>query len=111
MGRIDAWDELSLFGIWDELSLGTNCRLGRIVAWDELSLGTNCRPTKSQDSFQKFQEKPRIGKKMQEDSRFPFRTSVIIRPSEVSANELINYPKIFSVMELRSKNDKLQTQI
>ena len=43
MGRIDAWDELSLFGIWDELSLGTNCRLGRIVAWDELSLGTNCR--------------------------------------------------------------------
>ena len=32
MGRIDAWDELSLFGIWDELSLGTNCRLGRIVA-------------------------------------------------------------------------------
>ena len=43
MGRIDAWDELSFFGIWDELSLGTNCRLGRIVAWDELSLGTNCR--------------------------------------------------------------------
>ena len=38
MGRIVAWDELSLFGIWDELSLGTNCRLGRIVAWDELSL-------------------------------------------------------------------------
>ena len=32
MGRIDAWDELSLFGIWDELSLGTNRRLGRIVA-------------------------------------------------------------------------------
>ena len=28
---------------WDELSLGTNCRLGRIVAWDELSLRTNCR--------------------------------------------------------------------
>ena len=26
LGRIDAWDELSLFGIWDELSLGTNCR-------------------------------------------------------------------------------------
>ena len=22
MGRIAAWDELSLFGIWDELSLG-----------------------------------------------------------------------------------------
>ena len=43
MGRIDAWDELSLFGIWDELSLGTNWRLGRIVAWDELSLGTNWR--------------------------------------------------------------------
>ena len=43
MVRIDAWDELSLFRIWDELSLGTNCRLGRIVAWDELSLGTNCR--------------------------------------------------------------------
>ena len=51
MGRIVAWDELSLFGIWDELSLGTNCRLGRIVAFwnlgrivarDELSLGTNC---------------------------------------------------------------------
>ena len=32
MGRIDAWDELSFFGIWDELSLGTNRRLGRIVA-------------------------------------------------------------------------------
>ena len=32
MGRTDAWDELSLFGIWDELSLGTNRRLGRIVA-------------------------------------------------------------------------------
>ena len=45
MGRIDAWDELSLFGIWDELSFGTNCRLGRIVVWDELSFGTNCRFT------------------------------------------------------------------
>ena len=65
MGRIVAfskWDELTLgtncrfleFGTncrlgrivaWDELSLGTNCRWGRIVAWDELSLGTNCRPT------------------------------------------------------------------
>ena len=32
MGRIDAWDELSLFGIWDELSLVTKFRLGRIVA-------------------------------------------------------------------------------
>ena len=32
MGRIAAWDELSLFGIWAELSLGTNRRLGRIVA-------------------------------------------------------------------------------
>ena len=32
MGRIVAWDELSPFGIWDELSLGTNRRLGRIVA-------------------------------------------------------------------------------
>ena len=32
MGRIVAWDELSLFGVWDELSLGTNRRLGRIVA-------------------------------------------------------------------------------
>ena len=32
MGRIDAWNELSLLGIWDELSLGTNRRLGRIVA-------------------------------------------------------------------------------
>ena len=31
MGRIVA------FSKWDELSLGTNCRLGRIVAWDELS--------------------------------------------------------------------------
>ena len=53
LGRIVAWDELSLgtncrlgrIVAWDELSLGTNCRLGRIVAWDELSLGTNCRPT------------------------------------------------------------------
>ena len=26
------WDELSRFGIWEELSLGTNRRLGRIVA-------------------------------------------------------------------------------
>ena len=32
MGRIAAWNELSLFGIWDELSLGTNRRLGRNVA-------------------------------------------------------------------------------
>ena len=31
-GRIVAWDELSLFGVWDELSLGTNRRLGRIVS-------------------------------------------------------------------------------
>ena len=31
MGRIDAWDELSLFEIRDELSLGANRRLGRIV--------------------------------------------------------------------------------
>ena len=30
---------------WDELSLGTNGRLGRIVVWDELSFGTNCRAT------------------------------------------------------------------
>ena len=29
---LNAWDELSLFGIWEELSLGTNRRLGRIVA-------------------------------------------------------------------------------
>ena len=46
-----------------------------------------------------FQEKPKTGKKMQEDSRFLFRTSVIIKPSDVSANELINYPKISSIME------------
>ena len=46
MGRIVAWDELSPFGIWDELSLGTNRhrRLGRIVAWDELSLYGRERP-------------------------------------------------------------------
>ena len=55
MGRIVS------FSKWDELTLGTNWRLGRIVAfwnlgrivawdelslfgiWDELSLGTNCR--------------------------------------------------------------------
>ena len=47
MGRIDAWDELSLFGIWDELSLGTNCRLGRIVAqpiekWHTINKLTQC---------------------------------------------------------------------
>ena len=42
-GRIVAWDELSLFGIGNELSLGTKCRLGRFVAWDDLSLGTNRR--------------------------------------------------------------------
>ena len=33
---------------------------------------------KSEDSYQEVQEKPRIGKKMQEDLRFPLRTSVII---------------------------------
>ena len=43
---------------------------------------------KSQDSYQEFQEKLRIGNEMQEGSRFPFRTSVIIKPSDVSANEL-----------------------
>ena len=43
LGRIVAWDELSLFGVWDELSLGTNHRLGRIIAWDELSLYENTR--------------------------------------------------------------------
>ena len=32
MGRIVARDELSLFGIWDELSLGTNCRF-TIYRW------------------------------------------------------------------------------
>ena len=32
MGRIVAWDELWLFEIWDELSLGPNRSLGRIVA-------------------------------------------------------------------------------
>ena len=26
------------FSKWDEMTLGTNCRLGRIAAWDELSL-------------------------------------------------------------------------
>ena len=31
LGRIVAWDELSVFGIWDEFSLGTNRRLERIV--------------------------------------------------------------------------------
>ena len=36
---------------WDELSLGTNCRLGRIDAWDELSLGTNCRFTSVPNLF------------------------------------------------------------
>ena len=43
MGRIVAWDELSLFGIWDELSLGTNRRLGRVVALRSLDFPT---PTK-----------------------------------------------------------------
>ena len=32
MGRTAHWVELSLFGIWDELSLWTNRRSGRIVA-------------------------------------------------------------------------------
>ena len=59
---------------------------------------------KCQDSYQEFQEKPRIGEKTQGDSIFPFRTSVIIKPSEVSAYELKNYQKISSIMELRSKN-------
>ena len=48
MGRIDAWDELSVFGIWDELSLGTNRRLGRIVAWDELSSNLAIKTSKKQ---------------------------------------------------------------
>ena len=68
---------------------------------------------KSQDSYQEFQEKPRISNKMQEGSRFPFRTSVIIKPSDVSANELNNYPKISkisSIVELGSKNYMFQTQ-
>ena len=43
---------------------------------------------------------------MQEDSRFPFRTSIIIKPPEISVNELINYPKTSSIIELRSENDK-----
>ena len=37
MGRIDAWDELSLFGIWDELSFGTNCRFTGILGVVTLS--------------------------------------------------------------------------
>ena len=36
---------------WDELSLGTNCRLGRIVARDELSLGVNCHPTDGENKI------------------------------------------------------------
>ena len=32
MGRTAAWEELSLFGIWDEFSLVTNGRLGRTAA-------------------------------------------------------------------------------
>ena len=63
---------------------------------------------KSQDSYQEFQEKPRIGKKMQDDSRSPFRTSVIIKPSEVSANELKKLSKISSIMELGSENYKFR---
>ena len=62
-------------------------------------------------SQEEFQDKPRIGKKMEEDSRFPLRTSVIMKPSEVSENELKNYPKTSSIMEFRSKNGKFQTQI
>ena len=65
---------------------------------------------KLQDSYQEFQEKPRIGKKKQEASKFPFRISVIIKPSEVSVNELINYPKTASNKELRSKNNTFYTQ-
>ena len=49
---------------------------------------------KSQDSYQEFQEKATIGKEMQEASRFPFRMSVIIKPLEVSAIELINFQNI-----------------
>ena len=62
---------------------------------------------KFQDSYQEFQEKPRIGKKMQEVSRFPFRTSFIIKPSEVSANELINYPKTLWNYDLKISGPKL----
>ena len=46
MGRIAAWDELSLFGIWDELSLGTNRRLGRIVAQPNFTGGGNGKTQK-----------------------------------------------------------------
>ena len=63
---------------------------------------------KSQDSYQEVQEKT---KNRQENARFLFRTSVIIKPSEVSANELRNYSKIYSIIKLRSENDKFQTQI
>ena len=31
MGRTVAWDELSLFGIWDELSVRTNCRTTKTI--------------------------------------------------------------------------------
>ena len=39
MGLIDAWDELSFFVIRDELSLGMNRQLGRIVTLRYLAHG------------------------------------------------------------------------
>ena len=42
-------------------------------------------------------------------SRFPFRTSVIIKSSELSAYELKNYPKISRIMELRSENFSVES--
>ena len=36
-------------------------------------------------------------KKMQEASRFLFGASVILKASEASQNELMNYPKIYSI--------------
>ena len=57
------------------------------------------RVKKSQDSYQEFQEKTQ---ELQEASKFPFRASVIMKPSEGSKNELIKYPKISSVKYSKS---------
>ena len=55
MGRIVAWDELSVFGIWDELSLGTNCRfteLESVRTNSTVQVDTETIPTHRESSYQ-----------------------------------------------------------
>ena len=52
MGRVDAWDELSLFGIWDELSpnrklgIATMLLVVNLLSARESPFFDNCAPKK-----------------------------------------------------------------